>query len=335
MKSKTANKENNHFVVQSKAKQSKRKDKTMSQNILINRKELVNVKRFGVELEVFGVSKTLLQQALSLKGINSTIESYNHVTRNHWKITTDISIRDNAGRNHAAGGKTLELVSPILNGMEGMKELRKVCQTLEFVEAKVNKTCGLHVHHEWIDATTKQKNNLLKFYARLERTIDAFTPKSRKRNKNRQYCQSMVDAYESNLNYNQTIDNAQFNRKYYKLNFANLDYRNTLEFRHHAGTIDFEKIYHWTVFTANFLHNCKDKTSRTSMNFIERAWTPKHLKLSKRTWSFFKDRMKKLDDLPRETQNVKACCNNLLSLYDYGLSESRSTSYLFDEILNW
>ena len=38
------------------------------------------------------------------------------------------------------------------------------------------------------------------------------------------------------------------------------------------------------------------------MNFVERAWTPKHLKLEKRTWDFFKSRMKDLDDMTRDSQ---------------------------------
>jgi len=168
---------------------------------------------------------------------------------------------------------------------------------LLFVQASVNKSCVVHVHHEARDITDTQCNNLLNFYARCERTFDAFQPVSRKR-QNNTYCQSMVTAYERMQSWETLSDLG----RYHKLNFANRHTYGTIEFRQHSGSTEWDKLYNWVCLTANFLTYCKDKTSRASMNFVERAWFPKHLKLSKRTWSFYKERMKKLDDLPREAQ---------------------------------
>ena len=273
------------------------------QRLKINRKQLKNVGKFGVEIEMYNVNPDMLITVLQTKGILCRKEGYNHSSRSHWKLVTDSTIRDNQGRNNynSLSNGCWELVSPILNGMDGMKELREVCLALYFIDAKVNKSCGLHIHHDTLaigGLTDQQRNNLLNFYARCERTIDAFMPKSRKRNNN-SMCRSMIEAYMSALNYGSLTHLGRYN----KLNFESLQRHGTLEFRQHNSTIEFEKIYHWILFTAGLLHECKDKRSRQSMNFIERAWTPKHLKLSKRTWNFFKERMKVLDDCTREDQN--------------------------------
>lgn len=259
----------------------------MTNNLTIIPDECTNVHNFGVELELIGTDKAMLIAALALKGIECIDEGYTHTVTRQWKIVPDASVN---------GMQGCELVSPILNGVQGLKTLREVCKTLDFVNANVNRSCGVHIHHEAQGLTEQQKTNLMKFYARLERTIDAFMPSSRKRNNNT-YCRSMIDAFEQ-MSYN-TLDGLG---RYYKLNFASLSRYGTLEFRQHSGTTEFDKLYHWIVFTANFLHLCKDKVSRSAMNYIERAWTKKHLKLSCRTWGFFKSRMKVLDDLDISTQ---------------------------------
>ena len=44
------------------------------------------------------------------------------------------------------GNDTFELVSPILVGEAGLRELEKVCWVLDLCDVKVNESCGLHVH---------------------------------------------------------------------------------------------------------------------------------------------------------------------------------------------
>jgi hypothetical protein len=46
-------------------------------------------KKFGVEIESYGVPKNKLIQALRTAGINVQEENYNHITRPHWKIVSD------------------------------------------------------------------------------------------------------------------------------------------------------------------------------------------------------------------------------------------------------
>lgn len=112
-------------------------------------------RNFGVEIEAYGISRATLAKELRREGINVAVEGYNHDTREHWKLVTDGSLR---------GENTFELVSPILKGEEGLEELKKVCKVLKAKGAKVNKTCGLHIH---FDATDYNLDNWKNIYQNL------------------------------------------------------------------------------------------------------------------------------------------------------------------------
>ena len=99
---------------------------------------------FGIEIEFFGVHVYKVVEALRVNGVNFQHESYNHSTRSYWKLITDCSVT-NRGTGLSRGGH--ELVSPILVGREGLEEVRKVMDVLDSIGAKVDKSCGLHVHH--------------------------------------------------------------------------------------------------------------------------------------------------------------------------------------------
>src|SRR5947209_4242565 len=57
-----------------------------------------------------------------------------------WKAERDGSIRPEAGYMAA------EIVSPVLKGADGLRQLKAVCDWLQSVGAKVNRSTGLHVH---------------------------------------------------------------------------------------------------------------------------------------------------------------------------------------------
>jgi hypothetical protein len=117
-------------------------------------------KRFGVEIESYGIEKNNLERALRAAGIVVEAQSYNHNTIPKWKIVSDSSI---------SGTNTFELVSPVLQGEAGLAELKKVCEVLTTLGAKINKTCGLHIHFEAVDFNLKQWKNLIKKWLPLFR----------------------------------------------------------------------------------------------------------------------------------------------------------------------
>lgn len=200
---------------------------------------------FGIEIEAGGVSMERLAEKLRQAGIDCRVESYNHTTRTWWKLTTDASLR---GLSNA-----FELVSPVLKGSAGLAEVKKVCEVLTRLKAKVNRQCGLHVHHYAGDMTIKEFKNLVALYGRAEVTIDSSMPISRRSDMN-QYCRSIHSKLMTDGDSFESIDNLDnlkrwMGGRYKKVNFEAFTRQQTIEFRQHSGTVEWQKVCNWIVFT--------------------------------------------------------------------------------------
>jgi hypothetical protein len=212
-------------------------------------------RRFGVEFEACNVQKEVLSRALNAAGVACEIEGYNHTTRAHWKIVHDGSLE---------GNNTFELVSPVLNGEAGISELQTVCRVLTECGAKVNKSCGTHVHIDATGFTLDQWKRIYINYSRLEATIDAFMAKSRRSNNNA-YSRSLnnINGLERRVNACSSLNEIArvFNNdRYYKVNPTSYSRHNTCEFRQHGGTVEFEKISNWIKFVNNLVELSKTST---------------------------------------------------------------------------
>ena len=195
--------------------------------------------RFGVEIEAYNCSRERLARELRDAGIQVVVESYNHDARNHWKLVTDSSLE---------GRDTFELVSPILVGEEGLKELETVCWVLDACDVKVNESCGFHVHMDASDFSIDTWKNLALSYKHIEPLIDSFMPRSRRDNR---YCKSMRSLSEARINEASTIHDLQRafgSDRYYKVNLEAYSRHRTVEFRQHSGTINFAKMEKWIRF---------------------------------------------------------------------------------------
>ncbi len=211
--------------------------------------EMMNLNRtFGVEIEFIG-DKDAVAQALNDAGIPCQAERRNRITRSYWKIVSDSSISPNAD-DIRRGWEGWELVSPILKGRRGLEEIKEVCAVLKTVGVSVNKTCGLHVHHDARDFQTETFKNIIKIYTRFEETIDSLVAPSRRGNNNT-YCQSLL---EIDIERILKQDNFQSIRAYYgdrykKLNIESFVTHGTIEFRQHQGTVNADKIINWIKLT--------------------------------------------------------------------------------------
>jgi len=207
--------------------------------------------RFGVEFEAYNVSKATLNRALNRAGVNCEIEGYNHATRSHWKIVTDSSL---------TGTECFELVSPVLQGEQGLAEVETVCRVLNECNAKVNKSCGTHVHLDASNFNLQTWKNIYINYARLEKTIDNFMPLSRRNNR---FCKSLkkITNFESRVNEASSLQNlasSVFNSdRYFKVNPVSYARHNTCEFRQHSGTVEYIKISSWIRFLNNLVQLSK------------------------------------------------------------------------------
>lgn len=213
-------------------------------------------RKFGVEIECYGVSKRQLCDEINRLGVPCSIEGYNHSTRAHWKIVTDSSIE-------GTRGDECEIVSPPLDGIDGLEQLEKVCEALRTCRALINKTCGLHIHFDANTFSLKTWKNIYKNYINFEPTIDSMMPRSRRGNDNN-YCLSLLNKFRSKNQAFSKIDAATniegisravtLRDRYYKINAESFFRHGTIEFRQHSGTREFSKIKNWILF----LHRLMD-----------------------------------------------------------------------------
>lgn len=238
-------------------------------------------RRFGIEIEAYNCRMDVLVDALREEGIQVSAENYNHTTRNHWKLVTDSSL---------SGNNTFELVSPVLEGQNGLKELKKVCWVLDACGVKVNASCGLHIHFDAANFSLQTWKNIAISYKHIESVIDKFMPESRQNNN---YCRSLRNITEQKINNAQSIDNLQQvafeNTRYFKVNPQSYSRHKTIEFRQHGGSINYDKISNWVLFLNGLVTFAQQQpiASGTVLNDIPF--------LSDEQKSFFRLRTKKLN----------------------------------------
>lgn len=232
---------------------------------------------FGVEIECLIPARTPeasvtnvaygLAQAIEAAGVGCYFAGYSHARPNTWKIVTDSSI---SAPNGFVG---LEIVSPPLTD-EGLGQVETVCRTLIENGARVNKTCGLHVHIGARTLPLSTMKNLAWLYHDYEESIDGLMPVSRRAN-NAYYARSV----KAMLNKEQLQDARDvqgiqrainFASRYTKLNFASYFRHGTVEFRQHSGTVDPVKVTKWIMLCQKMVDTAGDSNAARSAPVIDR-----------------------------------------------------------------
>jgi hypothetical protein len=152
-----------------------------------------------------------------------------------WKAEHDCSI----GADH--GGHSCEIVSPILQGPEGLAAVIQALQVLKDNGHSVNASCGVHVHVGWprqlpADALAR----LVTMVAYVEKGLYAITgTKNRERGT---YCRG-VRRYNDRANARDQIERV----RYHVLNLTNLAHgtKRTIEFRVFSGSLNPTKVVGW------------------------------------------------------------------------------------------
>lgn len=216
--------------------------------------------QFGVEIEIEGldINKSKLAEVLNEAGIEAkAIGSVEHGNYNSWKIEHDGSL---------SGHSSMEIVSPVLKGVSGLRELELVLSIVNQYNPKVTANCGVHVHHYAADLEFEQIRNVYRIYAKHERAIDEIFPKSRFDNRYAKLINgSWMDSNETVIQVvermqdieemKQVLGGSDYygvyyrSQRYYKVNFVSWVNHGTLEFRQHAGSTDYQKISSWIILT--------------------------------------------------------------------------------------
>lgn len=202
-------------------------------------------RKFGVEIEFKG-SRERVNREIQLQGVACQLESYNHNTRHHWKIVTDASL------GYTGAG---EVVSPILQGEQGLRELELVCKALDLAGATVDRACGLHIHLDSRDMTPAEIKTVFTRYAEYENQIDQIMPRSRRGNA--RWCGTLNGNMGENIKRQTFSDKMQLAHamdRYHKVNLTNVAGRGSIEFRQHSGTTNYAKISNWLSFLQQFVN---------------------------------------------------------------------------------
>lgn len=193
---------------------------------------------FGVEIECNVLRDRV--EACATPGFNFYYESYNHRdNRTYYKFVTDASV---------GGSSPIECVTPILDDTaDGFKSLETCLRVLNAADATINRTCGLHVHVGVSEYAPNEIVNIYKNYQKLEALIDSFMAPSRRGNGCR-WARSLR-GYDFDI-CNDTRDLATHMGydRYHKVNPMAYDRHQTVEFRQHQGSVDYQKISMWVKF---------------------------------------------------------------------------------------
>lgn len=210
--------------------------------------------KFGVEIEMITRRRReTIVEALREAGlkVNTPVNNIHRVFKNSWKVVHDASV-----------DRGLEVVSPPL---KDFRELKIVLDVLKNLGCDVDVKCGLHVHHDIADLDKNQIENVYEIYNKYEEhIIDKYLPMSRRvgsYNRER-WCKPVKDVLkdvrkcktiedmENHMNIGGGRESGYYNNcRYRSINFRSYLRYKTLEFRHHSGTLEFDKIRYWVLLT--------------------------------------------------------------------------------------
>lgn len=206
-------------------------------------------RRFGVEIEACGLSFGDVGRALEDVGLDCQDVGYTHERTRYWKVMDDSSI-------NARNDDGFELVSPVLRGTEGLAEIATAVRALDEAGAYVNRTCGLHIHHDAGDLTPLGIRTVPHQYYEYYPAFAGMFSLSRRDNDT---CSLLNPLY---LREPSIHSDPQGANRYVAVNIAAIEKHGTIEFRQHQATLSFAKIEAWLVFTQQFMNMAASKKAR-------------------------------------------------------------------------
>lgn len=217
---------------------------------------------FGIEIE--------LTMPMSMRDVSILLQR-NGIQR--WNVVRDGSVAETVRGHHG-----MEVVSPVLQGVAGLEEVKRVMDLLRENGGKVNNSCGLHVHIGVRGMKVSRLRKIAAAFLNAEGAMDQLMPPARLNNR---YCQSNVRFHGRNfarLKRAETVNaiaeamnggsstQHYTHFRYYKLNFQSFVLHGTIEFRQHSGTVESEKACAWIRLVASFCAMAASSEPQTSRN---------------------------------------------------------------------
>ncbi len=209
-------------------------------------------RRFGVEFECIvprSVDRYTITNALEAAGLSG------------WRAKGDGSLMA------MGAGHGIEVVSPILQGEQGVEAIRVATRVLRELGATVNRTCGTHIHHEARDLTVQNIKDSVKAWATNQHLIDGLVAPSR-RNGSNTYCRHLDSSDLARVESCTTLNQLRSGfARYRTLNLDAYGRYGTIEIRQHQGTLDAEKVISWLRFGQAILDRTIEAPATTATRY--------------------------------------------------------------------
>ena len=189
---------------------------------------LGNARRFGVELEFFGIARYTVETAIR-----------NGDLPRGWRVKSDPSVH---------GGRGLELVSPPLSGDEGLAQVRTACEWLTANGGRVDRSAGLHVHHDAADLGAEGIARMARMYADNQSLINYLVSPSRR---GHGYARPLTSGDVDYIDRSLGVGSGRYiaaPTRYLALNVTSFGRHGTVEIRQHQGTLNYRKVEAWIAF---------------------------------------------------------------------------------------
>jgi len=170
-----------------------------------------------------------------------------------WNAQSDCSLQTRLG-NYVG----VEFVSPVLRGREGLDQAKKVAALLGEMNARVNRTCGFHIHVGAKSAAGDDFDDVADWVRRLLNTTAQhekafYGAAGTKARETGRYCRSLKTAWAGKkeklakkMKANELRSEAAGLSRYHALNLVPLFSSNrTVEFRCFSGTVEALKMTAW------------------------------------------------------------------------------------------
>jgi hypothetical protein len=199
----------------------------------------VNDLTFGIEIETTLPAGTIARVGGYHNGIQVPELPLGWTAEHDGSIHT----RDRSAR------QCVEIVSPVLRGPEGLKQVLEVIAWLKTKGASVNQSTGLHVHVGW-DGDAEALRRLVFLVSHHEKALYASTgTRSREEGS---YCRTVRDAADYRRHFGapgadgrprEMVSGYHGHGRYHPLNITNLATgRGTVEFRVFSGSVNAAKV---------------------------------------------------------------------------------------------
>lgn len=259
--------------------------------------------RFGIEIEMTGLTRKEASEIIALHFSSLSIhegggyDTYS-VSDQHgrkWKIVSDASITPQCGNRSTMNREyKVEMVSPICK-YDDIEDIQEIVRKLRTEgNAKVNKSCGIHIH---VDATPHDARSLRNItnimYSKEDLIYKALQVDVRREHR---YCKKVDESFIEKLNKRKPKDISQVENiwyngnvyrshthyddsRYHALNLHSVFSKGTIEFRLFNGTLHAGKIKSYIQFCLAISHQAltqtkasRRKTHSSNEKYTFRTW---------------------------------------------------------------